>query len=196
MDGWIADGLCLLWRLVPALAQLLWLRLGLPLPHALLLSLGGGLLQGLLLSPWRLARVAVHRGMPTPFAAGWRLWRQAVAWRWALWWRRCLVMTAAWLPAAVILARGQAAPVLWLPLWAVTFLLGTLGGSLFLCRYAAAPVLILQGYPVGAAVGLSPRLMRGHRRDYVDVLARRWWMGPRFHRQRVAVMTRAIQAAR
>lgn len=185
LSGWqraqalAAEGLCLLWWLVPGALQLLWLWLELPLPHRLLLPLGAAALQGLLLSPCRLTRLAGYCRLagcpcapPTP-----RLWPRAVTWRWGLWWRRSALLLAAVAPATALWHYGAAAanPILWLPLGAAAGLLGLMGAGVVLCRYAAAPLLILQGYPAGAALGLSPRVMRGHIRAYLNFLGRRSW---------------------
>ncbi len=178
-----AEGLCLLWWLVPGALQLMWLWQGLPLPHSLLLPLGAAAVQGLLLSPWRLSRLAYYCRMGeqpfslAPLATGWRHWGAAVAWRWHLWWRRSAVGLAAVAPAFLLWHYGAQVdtPILWLPLGAAALLLTLPAAGAFLCRYAAAPVLILKGYPAGAAISLSTRVMRGHIREYINFYGAHLW---------------------
>ncbi len=210
-----AEGLCLLWRLLPAAAQLIWLQQRLPLPHAMWLPLGAAALQGLLLSPWRLSRQAVYCRIAVgeafslaPLAAGWRLWGRAVAWRWHLWWRRAAALWTALTPACLLWYVGASAavPVLWLFLGSALLLLSLTAAGIFLCRYAAAAVLILQGWPAGAAVGFSARVMQGHIREYINFLGNHLlrlaacafvipapWLLPRFRSERAALLLHWVQ---
>ncbi len=135
-------------------------------------------LQGLLLSPLRLYRQAFYAGLPgNPFAAGWRRWGAAVGWRWQLWWRRTAALMAALAPAAAVWSlgdhlgrsgRGETLP--WLLLGAAAGLLGAVAVAVWQCRYAVAPLLVLQGCPAGAAMGFSAQAMRRHIGEYLNLL--------------------------
>lgn len=191
----IAEGICLLGKLAIYTAELWCLRLIAaaylqPIRHILLLT-AVVIADLLLLSPLYLSRLAwydaftsTHTPSLTPLTRGWRFYCRAVSWRFQLWRRRSTVLLLAALPAAALLSYGEhlrrmAAPaatvVLWLPLGAAALLLGVAGAAWWLCRYAAAPLLILDGYPAIAAMQLSAIAMRGRKRAYINLLGEHLW---------------------
>lgn len=178
------------------------------------------LLQGLLLAPLRLGRLHWYRRLCTapeplpslrPLAVGWRQWKAALGWRWRLWWRRMAALMTAALPAMLLWSFGAAdaaAAPLWLPAGALALAGGAAAAALWLCRYASAPLLVLEGYPAGAALQLSVRIMRGHRGAYVNfygshaaallsclLLVPAFWVLPRFHRDKTALLLQWRQTA-
>ena len=93
--------------------------------------------------------------------------------------------------------------VLGLPIGAAVLLGGLLGTAVWLCRYAAAPLLLLEGFPAGAALQLSVRIMRGHRAALIDRFGSRLpamlgcllllpvpWLLPRLRIGRTALLVR------
>ena len=223
----IAEGSCLLGRLAIYTAELWCLQLIAqdrlrPIRHILLLTavVAADLL---VLSPLRLSRDAWYDAAasrtPTlaPLALGWRFYCRAVSWRFQLWRRRTTALLIAVLPAAALLSYGDhlrrmAAPaatvVLWLPLGIAALLLGVGAALWWLCRYAAAPLLILDGYPAIAAMQLSAIAMRRRKRDYINLLGEHLWRAlvsltiipapwilPPYRMHRVAMLRAAICAA-
>lgn len=221
----IAEGSCLLGRLMVYTAELWCLRLIAldylqPIRHILLLT-AVVTADLLLLSPLYLSRdawydAAVGSAAPTlvPLARGWRYYCRAVSWRFYLWRRRTTTLLLAALPAAALLSYGEhlrrldapaSATALWLPLGMAVLLLGTGGALWWLCRYAAAPLLILDGYPAVAAMQLSAVAMRRRRRDYINLLGEHlWrtilslavvpapWVLPPYRMRRIALLREAI----
>lgn len=221
----VAEGCCLLGRLTVCTAELWCLRMIAldylpPLRHILLLT-AVVLADLLLLSPLYLARdawydAAVGSSASTlaPLAKGWRCYCRAVSWRFQLWRRRTTALLLASLPAAVLLSYGEhlrrlavpaSATVLWLPLGMAALLLGVGGALWWLCRYAAAPLLILDGYPAVAAMQLSAIAMRHRKRDYINLLGEHLWRGivslavipapwvlPPYRMRRIALLRAAI----
>ncbi len=139
-------------------------------------------LQVVLLPPLALGRLAwyaqlaVRDGIP-PFShlrQGFRRWGAAIRWRGGLWWRQLTALCLAMLPTAAIwgLAHTISDPAGNLLLAAAGGLLlpVTVGGTLLYTATATAPagLLILSGYPAGAAMGLAPRVIAGHKRAYVN----------------------------
>lgn len=223
----IAEGSCLLGRLAIYTAELWCLQLIAqdrlqPIRHILLLT-AVVIADLLLLSPLHLSRDAWYDAAAarTPtlatLAKGWRFYCRAVSWRFQLWRRRTTVLLIAVLPAAALLSYGEhlrrmAAPaatvVLWLPLGIAALLLGTGAALWWLCRYAAAPLLILDGYPAIAAMQLSAIAMRRRKRDYINLLGEHLWRAlvslaiipapwtlPPYRMHRIAMLRAAITDA-
>ncbi len=182
VTGWqlaranVVEGACLLIQLLCRLAGLFLSGLSLAgrLPgESGLWLLAAAVLQGVLLSPLRLGRIAYYRGMG--LTSGWRRWLQAVGWRWQLWWRRTGMLILLWLPTALLWGWGEfrrpaGHPLLWLLAGAGLALLAVGVTLLWQCRYAPAPLLLLRGYPAGAAMQLAALAMRHHVGDYVNFL--------------------------
>lgn len=63
---------------------------------------------------------------------------------------------------------GETLP--WLLLGAAAGLLGAVAVAVWQCRYAVAPLLVLQGCPAGAAMGFSAQAMRRHIGEYLNLL--------------------------
>lgn len=202
--------LMLLCRLLSLWVGWLWLS-GVLFGSRLLWAVPLALVQGALLSPMHLGRMAYYAGQS--FGLGWRRWPQAVSWRFGLWWRRgaafllCVTpMALLWGLGDVLSQRGEGYPILWLILGAVAGVLGMLVFFLWQCRYAPAPLLVLRKYPGGAALQLAARSMRGRVGTYVNFCGR-WalpllscvllvpaiWVIPRFHAARCAVLTACLQ---
>lgn len=209
------EGACLLaalaCRLAGAFLTELWLTNRLPGAAAWWL-LPPAVLQGVWLSPLRLGRQAFYWGRP--FFIGWKRWWSAVVWRWQLWWRRAVALCAALLPAALLWSAGDrvsraggGSALLWLLAGAAVSVPGLIGAAVWQCRYAPAPLLILQGYPAGAAMQMAARAMRRHVGEYLNFLSR-WvvpmasclllvpavWVLPRFRRARTAELARWLPA--
>ena len=178
VTAWTVDALCLLTgllcRLAPMGGRLLWPQV----PVLLWLVVGAGL-QGLLLSPLRLGRVRWYcrpAASLRPLGRGWKFAGAAIAWRWQRWLRRTLMWAVLLLPASVCWSLGaletrSEVGVLW---WLVGGGCLLLAGLVFLvwqCRYAMAPLFLLEGYPASAALSLSARAMRGGAGDWL----RFWW---------------------
>lgn len=229
LSGWqraaacAAEGLCLLARLVPWLlafsAHLLPDAVPvLPAPFSALRPalpvIAAAVLQGLLLPPLRLARLSFYRALvrrpqalplTAALAEGFRHYGAAVGWRWRLWCRRTALLCAAVFAAALIWSTAARTgwSVLGLPIGAAVLLGGLLGTAVWLCRYAAAPLLLLEGFPAGAALQLSVRIMRGHRAALIDRFGSRLpamlgcllllpvpWLLPRLRIGRTALLVR------
>ncbi len=191
----IAEGSCLLGRLTIGTAELWCLQLIAvdrlqPIRHIALLS-AVVFADLLVLSPLYLARDAWYdaaivsdRPSLAPLAKGWRSYCRAVSWRFYLWRRRTTTLLLAALPSIALLSYGehlrrQAAPssavALWLPLGVAALMLGIGIALWWLCRYAAAPLFILDGYPAVAAMQLSAVAMRRRKRDYINLLGEHLW---------------------
>ncbi len=229
LSGWqraaacAAEGLCLLARLVPWLlafsAHLLPDAVPvLPAPlsalRPVLPVIAAAAVQGILLPPLRLARLSFYRTLAlrpqalpltAALADGFRLYAAAVGWRWRLWWRRTALLSASVFAAALIwsIAARTGRSALGLPIGAAVLLGGLLGTAVWLCRYAAAPLLLLEGFPSGAALQLSVRVMRGHRAALIDRFGSRLpamlgcllllptpWLLPRLRVGRTALLIR------
>ena len=231
------EGFCLLAALLPRLAEA-WLTARLPEIFLLLPSLGtrfpeaavavallgGALLQWLLLSPLRLGRINFYRTLTSartreeipslrPLADGYVRLFVALGWRWQLWWRRRVVDVVACLPAAAVWGLGAVAAdgetaLLWLGAGAALLILGLGGGALYSCRYAAAPLLILEGYPAGVALRLSAVVMRRRRTVYLNFFGDRLpallsclalvpalWVVPRLSTEYVAMLEGFLDTA-
>lgn len=190
----IAEGCCLLGRLTVATTEAWCLQLIAtaqlqPVSHLLLLT-AMVTADLLLLSPLYLARdswydtAAAHTASLAALLRGWRFYCRAVSWRFYLWRRRTVALTLAALPAAALLGYGEhlrrigASAVsvsLWLPFGVAALILGLLAAGWWLCRYAAAPLLILDGYPAVAAMQLSALVMRRRKREYINLLGAHIW---------------------
>lgn len=176
------EGACLLVSLLCRLAGLwityLWLAGALPGKNGLwilLLAVG----HGLVLAPMRLWRIAFYKGSPITL---WHCLVQGISWRWQLWWRRTGLLALLWIPTALLWGRGdylhrthEGLPILCLLLGILTGLLALISTWLWQCRYAAAPLLILQGHSAGAAMQLSLRVMRRRLTAYINFLGE-WFL--------------------
>lgn len=164
-----------LWRLPqpPSLSSVLpadWL------PYASLVV--QVLVYGLVSSPLRLWRTAVYRRLcGDPRALSLRLVARAVSWRWQLWWRRMGCLAIATLPAALLWGYGSLTPQDNTPMPLLRLIGGgaALAGGLVIvsvwqCRYALAPLYLLDGLPAEAAMAASARHMRAHAADYINFL--------------------------
>lgn len=223
----IAEGCCLLGRLTIYTAELWCLQLIAqdymqPIRHILLLT-GVVIADLLLLSPlylsrdaWYDAAIASPASTLAPLVKGWRFYWRAVSWRFHLWRRRTTALLLAALPAAALLSYGEhlrrlqlpaSTTSLWLPLGMAVLLLGVGGALWWLCRYAAAPLLILDGYPTLAAMQLSAVAMRRRKRDYINLLGEHlWrviasiavipapWVLPTYRMRRIATLREAISS--
>lgn len=222
--AWAAEGCTWLAALLPRLATL-WLWNGVlcgfvplfsPTPVAVA---GGLLLTGWLSGAMRLGRFAWYAALTdcrpgewpgaTAFVNGWRRIGAAIGWRLGLWLRRYCAVLAAALPPLLLLQCGQRlAPdeqtaVWWLGGAALLALLTGGLALLWLCRYAAAPVFLLEGSGGNEALRRSARLMRTHWKAYLNFLGD-WvgellpclllvpavWLLPRFRRARTALLLR------
>lgn len=190
----IAEGSCLLGRLAVAGVEMGCLQLIAaahlqPIRHLLLLT-AMVTADLLLLSPLYLARdswydtAAAHTPSLAALSRGWRFYCRAVSWRFYLWRRRSVVVILAALPAAALLGYGEhlrrlgasaASVALWLPFGIAALLLGLMAAGWWSCRYAAAPLLILDGYPAVAAMQLSALVMRRRKREYINLLGAHLW---------------------
>lgn len=180
-----AEGACLL----PPLLAALWNLWRLPLPPSLspvfpaawlpaLSLVAQALVYGLVLSPLRLWRVAVYRrlcGEARPFSL--RLAAAAVGWRWHLWWRRTGCLAIAVLPAALLWIGGDLAaqsdtltPLLWLIGGGAALVGGVIAVAVWQCRFALAPLYLLDGLSAEQAAAESARRMRAHTVDYINFL--------------------------
>ena len=146
------------------------------------------------------------------FIDGWRLFFPAASWRFRLWCRRTAACILCRIPAWALWIAGtlfsEAARLPWLVLGGVAALAGAVAARLWLVRYAAAPVFLLDGYPAGAALQLSVRVMRRHRGEYLDFLAgwtvrlllcllivpAIWWL-PQFGTEQTAFLLRLRDSA-
>lgn len=221
----VAEGCCLLGRLTIYTGELWCLRLIAldylqPIRHILLLT-AVVIADLLLLSPlylsrdaWYDAAVSSPASTLAPLADGWRYYCRAVSWRFQLWRRRTTALLLAALPAAALLSYGEhlrrldtpaSTTALWLPLGMAALLLGVGVALWWLCRYVAAPLLILDGYPAVAAMQLSAIAMRRRRRAYINLLGEQlWrliaslaiipapWVLPTYRMQRIAMLRAAI----
>lgn len=180
---------------------------------------GSLVLTGWLYSAMRLGRFSWYAaladapagGWPgaTAFFAGGRRLIAAIGWRLGLWVRRLLAVLVAALPPLLLLQMGlRVCPEDGLRIWwlggagLVCLLAGGLA-ALWLCRYAAAPVFLLEGCGGHEALRRSARLMRRHWRAYLNFLGE-WagallpcllvvpivWLLPRFRLGRAALLLR------
>ena len=230
------EGFCLLAVLLPRLAEV-WLAAHLPeilplLPRisgfpeiaALVPLLVGALLQWLLISPLRLGRMNFYRALASartreeipslrPLGSGYAWLFAALGWRWQFWWRRRAVDAVACLPAATVWGLGAVVSdgetaLLWLGAGAALLILGLGGGALYSCRYAAAPLLLLEGYPAGVALRLSAVVMRHRRAAYLNFFGDRLpsllsclavvpalWAVPRLRTEYAAMLESFLDAA-
>lgn len=232
--GWVctaamaAEGCVCLAGMLPRLAAL-WLwqlaagQTGMLLSAAQLSAIGAFLLAGLLNGPLRLGRFGWYAALTAcrpgswpgiaAFAAGSRRLMAAVGWRFGLWWRRTVALAVAALPPLCLLQAGGKQPADGAFFWLCGALLLALltGGAalLWLCRYAAAPVFLLEGCSGGEALRRSARLMRGHLREYLNFLGDRAaallpclllvplvWLLPRFRCAHTALLLRWRQERR
>ena len=221
--AWAAEGCVWLAALLPRLAAL-WLQaitadMVLPLSPAAAAAVGSLLLTGWLSGAMRLGRFAWYAALSgcrpgewpgaAAFMTGWRRVGAAIGWRLGLWLRRYCAALAAALPPLLLLQLGlRLSPDARLQVWWLggTGLLTLLTGGLallWLCRYAAAPVFLLEGSGGGEALRRSARLMRTHWKAYLDFLGD-WagallpclllfpaiWLLPRFRCARTALLLR------
>lgn len=188
------EGLAFLCGLLPRLAAL-WLFLWPPapldrlFPSRLMLSAVGELtLSALLRAPARIGRTSWYAALSLlpaddwpplrRFFHGWRHLSAAIGWQGRLWLRKAICLLLAALPPLLVLQlgnsaverQGHALALIWLFVAAGLGLVTGGGSALWLCRYAAAPLLIDEGVPGGEALRRSARLMRGHKRDYINFL--------------------------
>lgn len=180
------EGACLLARLLPwvcGLATCLHVGHVSGAHIRLLLTVSVAAGQGLLLSPLRLWRVAWYRrlalsngrlpALPRPVSVrqGAAMCAAAIGWRWQLWWRRCAAMGLAVFCAALVWSAAASAghTAIGLTVGSTVLLLGLAGAHLRMCRYTAAPLLLLDGCPAGAAMQLSAHLMHGRLTAYLDL---------------------------
>lgn len=155
-----------------------------PRQTALLLIAGTWLLQGLVLPPLRLGRtvwycrLAEIPGQVPPLQglfAGWRRVGGAISWRWRLWWKRITALLMVFLPTGLLWNYGGSTPAreagwswLWLAAGGLWLLTGVTGVLLWQSRYALTPVLLAEGWPAGAAMQLSARVMGRYRGTYLN----------------------------
>lgn len=220
------EGVCLL----PPLLTTLWSLWRLPQPPLLPSVLPAvwqpyvsavvlALLYGAVCSPLRLWRVAVYRRLcDAPQAPQHDALRQALAavgWRWRLWWRRAYSLVLATVPAALLWGYGSLAaqrnapdaqPLFWLLGGGVALVCGIVIAAVWQCRYALAPLFILDGFSAEAAMALSARRMRSRIGAYINFLGGELprllacvlvipavWLLPTFRRRRLAVLTEWMQ---
>lgn len=187
-------------------------------------SVGSLLLTGWLCAAVRLGRFSWYAALtdasagswpgPGAFFAGGRRLTAAVGWRLGLWIRRLSAALAAALPPLLLLQIGlRVSPEERLRIWwlggaGLTALLTGGAAALWLCRYAAAPVFLLEGCGGHEALRRSARLMRRRWRMYLDFLGG-WagallpcllvvpviWLLPRFRCARTALLLRWRQEA-
>ena len=212
MTDWQWIGLAVEWgmaavRLLPPLAELgLGGRLWEEIPICFLTAL----LQGFLLSPLRLGRLNWYRrlcreGATPPWNAltvGGAGWRNAMEWRWRLWWRTGTELALFLLPGGVALAiaeqTGSAGEgnlsVLWLLLGLLLWLMGGVWVFYRTRRFVLAPFFLLDGFPPGAVLACSAQTMKPHRTAYFLWLWQtgwRWalpWLAPGWRREQTALL--------
>lgn len=226
------EGLVWLCGLLPRLAAL-WLFLWPPtpfvrlFPNRLVLSaIGEATLIFLLYAPAHIGRTLWYAALSVlpigdwpplrRFFQGWKHLPAAIRWQGRLWLRKALCLSLAALPPLLVLQlgnsaveqQGHALALLWLLCAGGLGLVTGGGGVLWLCRYAAAPLLIGEGVPGDEALRRSARLIRGHRREYINFLGD-WlpalfscllvvpvfWQLPRFHRAKAAFLLRLCHPA-
>lgn len=222
--AWATEGCVCLAALLPRLTAL-WLLNGalsdfVPVSSpAQIAAIGGLLLIGWLNGAMRLGRFAWYAALTAcrsgewpnaaVFMQGWRRVGAAIVWRIGLWLRRyCIALSAAF-PPLLLLQLGQRltpdeqTAIWWLGGAALLALLTGGLALLWLCRYTAAPVFLLEGCSGGEALRRSARLMRTRRKEYLNFLGD-WagqllpcllllpvvWLLPQFRYARTALLLR------
>ncbi len=190
---------------------------------AYLTAAGLAIGSSLLLAPLRLGRLrwALHWHNEPEYTpalrllwGGGRRFGAAVGWRWGLWWRLCAGLLLSCLPAALLWGYGSfvsqqgetALSLLWLALGAIAWLSGTIVVGLRRLRYAAAPLLILQGYSAVLALHLSRHLTRRRTGQLLNFWGDRFgwlalcvlpgaalWVLPRLRRDHTALLLSWLQ---
>lgn len=207
----------LLWRLVDCGALLWALQSGTPVAYgrAAAVAVGGCAV----LAPLRLGRWLWYlRWQDNPrtppgwwrLVAGFRRFRAAVGWRWAVWWRQTGLFLLTALPGLLcwswgdrLTRQGEAtASLLWLILGAVALLGAAAVTGLRRCRYALAPLYVARGCSAPLAVHLSLRHTRRRTGAWLNFWGDRsgrlllcllpgaaLWVCPRLWREYVALLS-------
>ena len=104
----------------------------------------------------------------------WRSWTDSFG-RWRLWWKRTTALLVVFLPTGLLWNYGGSTPAreagwswLWLAAGGLWLLTGVTGVLLWQSRYALTPVLLAEGWPAGAAMQLSARVMGRYRGTYLN----------------------------